>query len=296
VRAARFPDVVLCAEAITSTAGRSASAFAPGERRDTPGASMPFPLLAHQAVVLPLKLARPRWFSGTALCIGSLAPDLEYLGPNRVPGAGHTVAGMLVTVPWTVVLTLLTVGVAPAVLARFRRLEAIGVADRSLPVITISAVVGVASHLVLDGGTHAEGWATRWFPAFLREVTVRHTTMSIVRFIHYGGSVALSLAAVAMLASLVRRGPAGTPAPARPNGRLALVVSAVVGAWLGARWSRPILARGWAYSYEPQLHSIGYTLFAAVCFAWAGLTLTAIWLSRSDASRSRKHAARPYSV
>ena len=39
---------------------------------------MPFTYFAHQAFVLPLKLARPRWFDGTALCIGSMAPDFAY--------------------------------------------------------------------------------------------------------------------------------------------------------------------------------------------------------------------------
>jgi hypothetical protein len=254
---------------------------------------VPFPLLAHQAVVLPL--ARRRWFSGTALCIGSLTPDFEYLGGDRTPGVGHTLLGMIVTVPWAVILTLVTVSIAPTLFARFPYLARIGVRERSLPLTTLSAAIGVASHLFLDGATHKPGWSTRLFPALLRPWTLHHHTMPIVRFIHYGASVVLSLVALVMLAFLARRG-ADRPVPEIASGRLALIVSAAIGGWLGARWSKPVITQGSMYSYEPGLHAIGYTAFAVVCSAWAAMTLTAIWLSRSDASRSRRHAARPYSV
>jgi hypothetical protein len=253
---------------------------------------MPFPLLAHQAVVLPL--ARRRWFSGTALCIGSVAPDLEYLGGHRSPGVGHTVLGMIVTVPWTVILTLVTVGIAPTVIARFPSLARLGVRERSLSITATSAVIGVSSHLVLDGATHSSGWATRLFPSLLRPMTIHHVTMSVVRFVHYGASIALSLVALVMLAFMLRRD--RTSAIATPNGRFALAASSAIGAWLGARWSKPVIEQGSLYSYEPGLHAIGYTAFAVACAAAAAMLLTAIWLSRSDASRSRRHAARPYSV
>lgn len=38
---------------------------------------MPF-TFAHPAIILPLKQARPRWFSLTGLAAGSMAPDFEY--------------------------------------------------------------------------------------------------------------------------------------------------------------------------------------------------------------------------
>ncbi|MDP4013047.1 MAG: DUF4184 family protein [Candidatus Nanopelagicales bacterium] len=40
---------------------------------------MPLTFGSHQAVVLPLKMLKPRWFDGTALVIGSMAPDLFFL-------------------------------------------------------------------------------------------------------------------------------------------------------------------------------------------------------------------------
>jgi len=33
---------------------------------------------AHPAVVIPLKEKRPKWFNGTALILGRMAPDFEY--------------------------------------------------------------------------------------------------------------------------------------------------------------------------------------------------------------------------
>src|SRR4051812_19906912 len=54
----------------------------PGRRRRTRRSRsviVPLTILAHQAAVLPLKLARPRWFDGTALVIGSMAPDLVFV-------------------------------------------------------------------------------------------------------------------------------------------------------------------------------------------------------------------------
>ena len=45
---------------------------------------MPFTFLAHQAPVLPLKLRWPRAFAGTALVLGSIAPDCEYFLRGQV--------------------------------------------------------------------------------------------------------------------------------------------------------------------------------------------------------------------
>lgn len=61
---------------------------------------MPFTLLAHQAPVLPLKLAHPRAWSGTALVLGSVG--------RTVSEYGHTLEGQLVLrVPATLALWIL---------------------------------------------------------------------------------------------------------------------------------------------------------------------------------------------
>src|SRR5690349_25113242 len=57
---------------------------------------MPLTFLSHQAVVLPLKIAAPRAVSGTALVLGSMAPDVEYfLRGYPTATVSHTWLGQL---------------------------------------------------------------------------------------------------------------------------------------------------------------------------------------------------------
>jgi len=61
---------------------------------------MPFTFLSHQAPVLPLKIAAPRWFDGTALVLGSMAPDLFFVthGSDCYIGAHGTLWGFLASI------------------------------------------------------------------------------------------------------------------------------------------------------------------------------------------------------
>ena len=54
---------------------------------------MPFTLV-HPIAVLPLKRARPRWFSLTGLVIGSMGPDFEYF----LRWAAHSTVAHSVTI------------------------------------------------------------------------------------------------------------------------------------------------------------------------------------------------------
>jgi hypothetical protein len=141
---------------------------------------------AHQALVLPLKRWRPRAFSGLALVLGTVAPDLAFvltLDPRGSPSS-HSVRGLF-TVALPVVLVLHTLattlvlpwllrhlpGGAPLhlhVLARCRP-----AADpRSLLRVAVSGLVGAASHVFLDGFTHGDhaGWALAVLPALAMPV------------------------------------------------------------------------------------------------------------------------------
>ena len=80
---------------------------------------MPATLLSHQALVLPLKLRWPARFSGIALCIGSMAPDLEFIGRLHDDWLlSHTVSAQFwFTVPLTALLVwVTTVLLIPALL------------------------------------------------------------------------------------------------------------------------------------------------------------------------------------
>lgn len=142
---------------------------------------MPWIVPSHQAPALILKLWKPRWFSGLALVLGTIAPDLEFI--VQMDGkwyVGHTVLGQLYfTVPVVIGLYLLCVDLlipwglmylpegGPLYwhsLARQKRPEGVewlGVA--------FSGFVGGLTHIFLDGFTHADrsGWAVARL-AFLR--------------------------------------------------------------------------------------------------------------------------------
>ena len=93
--------------------------------------------------------------------------------------------------------------------------------------MTVSAFIGVASHLVLDGLTHEGGWGPRLFPLLLRNVGVFGARLPIVRTLQYGASVVLSLVTLALLWRL-RPEPSGEEAD--PRGRSVIVGAACVGA------------------------------------------------------------------
>lgn len=155
---------------------------------------MPATLLSHQALVLPLKLRWPRWFSGVGLCIGSMAPDLEFIGRMSDDWLfSHTLSAQLwFTVPLTVVLSwVLTAVVLPALLPFLRdhprlRLHELAALQpptsfREWLAVAWSGWLGGVSHVVLDGITHGNhsGWLVPWFPVLRLMVP------------HFGGPVPL---------------------------------------------------------------------------------------------------------
>jgi hypothetical protein len=142
---------------------------------------MPWMIPSHQAPVLPLKRWRPHWFSGLALVLGTVAPDLTFvfrLDEHGFP-FGHSLAGLFVIiVPLVVVLHALATGLvlpwllphlpggAPLHLHALARCRpAAGAAG--LARVALSALVGGATHIFLDGFTHGDhsGWAVAFLPA-----------------------------------------------------------------------------------------------------------------------------------
>jgi hypothetical protein len=117
---------------------------------------------SHQGGVLPLKLWRPQWFDGVALCVGAASPDVAYL----LDGSGlpvwplsHRPLGLLVwCLPITLALAWLFRRAAPVVAAHLPAggplaLRDYGVLATYRPrwrVTVLSALIGAASHLLLD--------------------------------------------------------------------------------------------------------------------------------------------------
>jgi len=208
---------------------------------------MPFTFLSHQAAVVPLKLARPGWFDGTALAVGSAAPDLAY-ALNGTPAAvdGHTLPAQLwLCLPVTLALVWLVRRVVAEPLAvhlpeagpfRLRDYRLLAGGRRPVAVTVASALAGSLSHVALDAFTHADGWAVARAGLLRQEVlTIGERSIPLFKLLQYTGHVGGAVLAVWLLwllgrgRLLARWYPDAPPAP-RPTGRSRALLSGVVAA------------------------------------------------------------------
>ncbi len=253
---------------------------------------MPATIFAHQALVLPLKMRWPHAFSGLALCIGSMAPDLEFIGRMHDDWLfSHTFAAQLYfSVPITLLLVwLVTSLLVPAVLPFVRdhpRLRLHDLSALRAPAssrewfgVAVSGYVGALSHWTLDGITHGghSGWAVAHLP-FLRTL-VPHPggAVPLHDALQLWFTVCLGAASVAMCAYIVQhrllwRWRGLTPSVLLPRARvegwrltLALSALAVYGGLLGhamrSGGSTKLLAAGVAFG------AIDFVLLGALGFA-----------------------------
>ena len=133
---------------------------------------MPVTLFAHQVPAMGLKMARPRWFDGTALCIGSMAPDLAYAVSSYLHVDTHEWDGCWrLVLPLALAITLVirhwTANIAAAQLPDFGgfRFWSWRVVHRRPPAwwITLtSCALGVFTHVFLDAFTHPGRPMVRW--------------------------------------------------------------------------------------------------------------------------------------
>jgi hypothetical protein len=192
---------------------------------------MPFTYFAHQAIVIPLKWARPRWFDGTALCVGSMAPDFVYgLEGTPLSFGSHTIpAQLFYTVPVTwLIVTLLRARVAEPLGAQLPgrvgvEMRALAHSRHPVAVTLTSAWLGGLSHVWLDGFTHASGWAVQRY-AVLRRVLFSFAGQDIPTWtlLQYVGHTLGTMIGLLLVAALVRRRQISSwngiaPAPERPD-------------------------------------------------------------------------------
>lgn len=129
---------------------------------------MPF-TISHIAAVLPISKAKQ--LSATGLIIGSIVPDLEFvLQLKVVDHSSHTLPGIfLFDLPLALVLCLVfhlvirdsLIISLPSYLQskfiKFTRLNWINYFKINYLKVILSLLVGIGSHLVLDGFTHHDG-------------------------------------------------------------------------------------------------------------------------------------------
>jgi hypothetical protein len=254
---------------------------------------VPFPLLAHQAPILPLKAWRPALFNGTALVVGSMAPDLQnfWNTPTGAAEFGHTLVGQLVfCLPMTMFVVLfvgnLRLGevLAARLGGRFAWL-ADAATDIARPggmlrAVT-SALIGSFSHLGLDALTHET--VPGWMPHRLYRID--HLVFSAHAITQAVASVIGALLAVWMLRRISLQNTRKPPTP-RP-GALWLLPFALAGAAFGLLRSLPAIRWPDGYFENGRVYVWGYAVFLVTVGASAGVlaaaTLLAWWDHRSQA-------------
>jgi hypothetical protein len=251
---------------------------------------LPLPLLAHQAPVLPLKLWRPAAFNGTALMIGSIAPDLEYLrlsvayNPDR--GFAHSIAGQLYfCLPITTAIVLLVgYGRLGEVLAARLGPRLAWLVGAATDVTTAggffracaSALVGSFSHIAFDALTHEV--LPHRLPAHNFHLGhLGFTSATLVSFAVSGAAVLVSLW---LLGRISRQATTAAPSP-RP-GRSLLAGLALAGGVLGVVRALPAIRHPDDYFDAGRVYVWGYVAFLAACGAGAGTLLGGVILAATD--------------
>jgi hypothetical protein len=159
---------------------------------------MPLTYFAHQLFVLPLKATRPRWFDGTALCIGSMAPDFAYaLIGTRLAFASHTPWAHLY---WSLPVTLLCTRLVRGYLAEpigAQLPDPIGCELRALArsvhhwaLTASSALFGSGSHVFVDSFTHRHGFGYDHFAWLHQRVAPGWQIADVLQYVgHSVGSL-----------------------------------------------------------------------------------------------------------
>jgi len=255
---------------------------------------VPLPVLAHQAPVLPLKLWRPAVFSGTALVLGSIAPDLDSLrlAARGDGGFPHSLLGQpLFCLPFTLAIVVLVghlrLGEVLAARLGARVAWLAGAAtDVTLPGgllrAAVSALVGSFSHLGLDRLTH------RVIPALLPGHARRlaHLHFAPATIVQLVASVVGAAISAWLLARIARRSAHATPS-SRP-GVWVVAALALAGAALGLHRALPAIHNPDAYVDAGGLYVWGLVSFFVACGMGAGIlvagTMLAIWDRRRVSS------------
>ena len=221
---------------------------------------MPLTFPAHQAVVLPLKIWKPRWFDGVALVVGAGSPDLFNPLSSVDTFQSHHLDGVIVAVAFTIVYSILLRRFAVdglfGALPNFGPLKAKNyrVLKNGRPrllVTALSAFIGVASHVVVDSFTHAHRFGANLLGLndILFELPVLGG-MSGARTLQYLGHTVGSLIGVLLFVLVVSRRHLGEwygedqihaarNAPVRPGSRRRLYFIVGLGLAAGMAWGAP---------------------------------------------------------
>jgi hypothetical protein len=196
--------------------------------------TVPLTFPSHLAPVLPLKLWRPRWFDGVALCTGAVAPDVAYLAMGtrlELPDT-HAPDALLwwclpVALGYAWIVRRSIAPIAEQLPGDRRAYGGLGRVRHRWWITVSSALIGAATHIGWDFLTHTDGWLRGLFGVDWYAATGVHWwTVSDLASTVVGGIVAVVLG-VRVGRRIDVPDDAGPPAPpVRP--RVFRVVAAVI--------------------------------------------------------------------
>ena len=178
---------------------------------------MPFTYVSHQAPVLAIKWRWPAAVDGTAMVMGSMAPDWSYaLHGTPLAFDAHGGWGLVVfCVPAAVVAAAILRRMAPVLFGYvpsppvlpLRQLGVLGLRRPRLAVSLASGLVGALTHAVWDLFTHDGSWGPRHI-AWLRStaVEVAGHSQTWAGMLQYASHVGGALVSVYLLSRILRSG------------------------------------------------------------------------------------------
>ena len=163
---------------------------------------MPF-TFSHPAIVLPLTYLPRQWVSLTGLVIGSLTPDFEYFLRMSIKSSySHTIDGLfwfdlplgllLAFIFHNMVRDSLLDNLPTFLKSRFsalRQFEWNKYFKKNLLVVTVSILIGAASHILWDGFTHDHGFFVESIPALTNKIELCGMQVSILKILQHSSTL-----------------------------------------------------------------------------------------------------------
>jgi hypothetical protein len=162
---------------------------------------MPF-TFAHPAIVLPLSRISPKWFSLTGLIAGSVVPDFEYFLRMQIKSSfSHTYLGLVCfDLPFGILLTFIFHHIIkndlfnnlPNWLASRVSVNPINWIQKFRTdwfIISMSILIGAASHLLWDGFTHKTGFFVLLFPVLSSAINVFQFKIPLYSALQHGSTI-----------------------------------------------------------------------------------------------------------
>lgn len=176
---------------------------------------MPF-TFSHPAIVLPLTYLPRQWFSLTGLVIGSLTPDFEYFLRMRITSNfSHTIAGLFwFDVPAGILLAFIFYyfvrdslfrnlpTILKARLSSFMQFDWKNYFKNNRLVVTISVLIGAASHIFWDGFTHRHGYFVQTIPALQNQVNFLGGQIQIFKILQHTSTLLGALVIILVIFKL----------------------------------------------------------------------------------------------